>query len=161
MSSLTLLILALVSLLGRLYVRIRIQKKFTIDDGLLVFGNCCLVCALILHFTYMETMYMSLALSFGDIHMEIPPNLLQEVLIYHRVEVASLALSWTTIACVKFSFLALFKRLIDRMPPLISYWWIVVTFNVAVSCYGVAVPSITCPYFSSKKHRKPMILSQG
>ena len=45
---------------------------------------------------------------------------------------------------VKFAFLALFWRLIDRIPPLIKYWRVVVAFNLAVTGYGVSVYLVPC-----------------
>lgn len=52
---------------------------------------------------------------------------------------------------VKFSFLALFRRLIDRITPLIRYWYVVVAFNLAVTGYGASVYVIACPHFSGPK----------
>lgn len=52
---------------------------------------------------------------------------------------------------VKFSFLALFKRLIDQIYCLKVYWWVVVAFNLAVTAYGAAAYIIPCPEFRSRK----------
>ena len=52
---------------------------------------------------------------------------------------------------VKFSFLALFRRLIDRVPPLIKYWRVVVAFNLTVAAYGVSTYVIACPQFNGMK----------
>ena len=55
---------------------------------------------------------------------------------------------------VKFSFLALFRRLIDRIPSLMKYWWFVVAFNLAVTGYGASVYVVACPHFSGPKVSK-------
>lgn len=52
---------------------------------------------------------------------------------------------------VKYTFLALFRRLIDRIPLLIKYWQVVVVFNLAVTGYGASVYVIACPHFSGMK----------
>lgn len=50
--------------------------------------------------------------------------------------------------------LALFKRLIDRIPSLVKYWWFVVAFNLAVTGYGASAYVIACPHFSGPKVSK-------
>ena len=41
----------------------------------------------------------------------------------------------------------LFRKLMDRLPPLIIYWWFVVGFNGIISAYGAAVYIAACPDF--------------
>ncbi|KAL8994874.1 MAG: hypothetical protein Q9169_005272 [Polycauliona sp. 2 TL-2023] len=47
---------------------------------------------------------------------------------------------------VKFSFLFLFRSLVQRIRALTIYWWIVTGFNVAVLGYGLSVYYVACPY---------------
>ena len=66
---------------------------------------------------------------------------------FKKLAALSLIFSWLALMSVKFSFLMLFRRLIDRIPGLVKYWWVVVMFNVLVTGYGIAVYLITCPNF--------------
>lgn len=52
---------------------------------------------------------------------------------------------------VKVPVLALFRRLIDRIPFFIKNWLVVVVFNIAVTGYGASVYVIACPQFSGMK----------
>lgn len=116
-----------------------------IDDALLIFGTCCLICGLALLFTVMDTMYMTEALVFGPQDIEIPSDFPNRVSYYYKLNGACIVLSWFAIMSIKFSFLALFRKLIDRIPFLIIYWWVVVILNIATSAYGVAVTMLVCP----------------
>ena len=53
------------------------------------------------------------------------------------------------IACVKLSFLFLFRKLIDRVPYMRAYWWFAMTFNVVNSIAGFAIPFIIYPCYST------------
>ncbi|KAL8724939.1 MAG: hypothetical protein Q9181_006608 [Wetmoreana brouardii] len=52
---------------------------------------------------------------------------------------------------VKFSFLFLFRKLIDRIPPLITYWWFVIAFNIVAFGYGLSTYFLICPRFNDPK----------
>ena len=146
--------LSLASVFGRFYIRLRVQKQFSIDDVFLIFGTCCLICAVAILFVLMDSMYLTQALTYGEVDFELPPDIVTVAYWYRKMSAVSLILSWLTIASVKFCFLALFKKLIDRMPRLITYWWCVVAFNLAVTGYGAAVYILACPYFYSIESRK-------
>ena len=106
----------------------------------------------------MDEMYMAVALLYGKINfaeldlvaysMKFAP--------YWRKLAAALTLFWGSLCSVKFSFLALFKRLVVHMPGMIKYWWFTVVFNVLISCYGATIYTIGCPYF-----RKDQLFEAG
>jgi hypothetical protein len=57
----------------------------------------------------------------------------------------------------KFSFIAFFKKLIDRrLGWLYVYWWVVTLFNVACLGYGMAVYYVACPYYYDTKACKSL-----
>ncbi|KAF7591141.1 hypothetical protein BBP40_001915 [Aspergillus hancockii] len=56
-------------------------------------------------------------------------------------------LGWASFNSVKFSFLFLFKRMIDRMRVWRIYWWAVVVFTTGLVVYGFAAVYLSCPYF--------------
>ncbi|KAI4189225.1 MAG: hypothetical protein L6R41_001605 [Letrouitia leprolyta] len=101
----------------------------------------------------MDNMYLTEALTFEPAKLGRPPGPqdLNKVFEFRRLVTASLILTWVAMMAVKFSFLALFKRLIDRIYSLAVYWWVVVAFNLAVTGYGASVYVIACPHFSGMK----------
>lgn len=115
------------------------QKQLSLDDGFLLFGICCLTSSFGILFTFIDNMYLAEAMAFGVQVLEVPSDWVQRVLDYHKKTIVNCVLTWCTIASVKFSFLFLFKRLIDRVRPVVIYWWLVVVFNIAVTGYGAAV----------------------
>lgn len=99
----------------------------------------------------MDNMYLTEAVTFAPTRFTLQPQDLNRVFDFRKLVTASLILTWVAMMAVKFSFLALFKRLIDRIPPLIKYWRVVVAFNLAVTAYGASVYVIACPHFSGIK----------
>jgi hypothetical protein len=67
---------------------------------------------------------------------------------YRKMSVVTLVPLWGSICSVKFSFLALFKKLLRQMPVMTKYWWFVVAYNAVISIYGATVYIVSCPYFS-------------
>lgn len=101
-------------------------------------------------------MYLVEALSTGLAGAYLPADTLQEAYDFHKWITVTLMLIWCAIMAVKFSFLFLFRKLVDRIRPLIIYWWVVTVFNVGVLGFGVTVYYLSCPYYSSLESRKPV-----
>ena len=140
---------------ARLYIRIRLQKKFSIDDGLLIVALCCLIIALSMMYSCaINNMYFEEAFTTNLPGAHLPADPLQDANAFHKWATIILMLSWCAIVAVKFSFLFFFRKLIDRIPSLVIYWWIVVFLNIAVFGYGLAVQYVSCPYFNALGIRK-------
>ena len=139
------------SVCARYYIRLGIQKKFGLDDAFLAFGTACLVAAMAVLYINMDNMYLTEALTYAPTSFTFQPQDLNKVFEFRKLITASLILTWVAMMAVKFSFLALFRCLIDRIPPLIKYWRIVVAFNLAVTVYGACVYVVACPHFSGMK----------
>ena len=139
------------SVCARYYIRITVQKEFALDDTFLAFGTACLIAAMVVLYITMDNMYLTEALTYAPSHVASPPQDLNQVFEFRKFVTVCLTLTWVAMMSVKFSFLALFRRLIDRMPSLIRYWRVVVAFNFAVTCYGASVYVIACPHFSGVK----------
>ena len=60
--------------------------------------------------------------------------------IYERLYYSYPALLWTSIFVVKFAYLAFFRRLINRIPPLIKYWRIVT--GITIVSFPICIVSI-------------------
>lgn len=102
-------------------------------------------------FYYVDDMYMAEAFVLGLPNMELVPTFVQDSLWFHKMILVALTLTWLSLMAVKFCYLALFKKLVDRIRPMRAYWWIVTVFNVAVAAYGATVYWVACPDIQSCK----------
>lgn len=152
-STLTLFILALGALLARLYIKIWVQKRFGSDDGLLIFAAAALCGSTGLLFSFIDQMYLVEALIAGLPGVIIPSDFIEQSTTFHKLSDACLILLWTTVCGVKFSFLALFRNLVDRTHPLTMYWRVVLTLNIVIWLYGITGLIIPCPYFEPPQSR--------
>ncbi|KAI4237997.1 MAG: hypothetical protein L6R40_005808 [Gallowayella cf. fulva] len=143
----------------RFYIRLWVQKEFSLDDAFLILAVCCLISAVaIMYSVTLDKLYqiqvlsaqLPIALSFGLDIEEISrnPDFLQQTYQYLKWISVNQTLAWCSVVSVKFSFLSLFRRLIDRMPPLITYWWFVVAFNVVAFGYGLSTYFLICPHYN-------------
>lgn len=57
---------------------------------------------------------------------------------------AFLALSWTSIFAVKFSFLVFFRKLIDRVTKIHTFYWMVVIITLLSWLFMVVEPLMLC-----------------
>ena len=148
--------LCLTSASARFYVRIRIQKQFSIDDGVLLFGIACLISAMALLFTFVDKMYLVGALENGIPMVQLPADFIEQAFDFQKLVVIALILTWCSMASVKFSYLFLFKKLINRVRSILIYWWFVVVFNALVAAYGASVYIVACPTFYNIEGRKSL-----
>ena len=151
MCNLVLFVPCLLSVIARFYVRLRIQKQVSIDDGFLLFGAGCLIAAIILLFLYINTMYTAEALVIGLPNVDISPNFIEDVMWFHKMIIISLILTWWSLMSVKLCFLFLFKSLVQRIRPMLIYWWIVTVFNIVVAFFGMVSYIAACPHFTSRE----------
>ena len=136
----------------RLFIRLRIQKQFSADDGFLIVAIGCLTCGqVIMYCLTIDKTYLVEALTFGFQGVAIPQDFLQQANAFHKWVTIALMLAWCAIMSIKFSFLFLFRRLIDRIQSLVIYWWAVMTFNVIVLGYGLSVYYVACPYYNDPR----------
>ncbi|KAL8772125.1 MAG: hypothetical protein Q9209_002560 [Squamulea sp. 1 TL-2023] len=145
----------------RFYIRLWVQRNFSLDDAFLILAICCLISALaIMYSVTLDWLYqiqeLSAALPFAidygfDVELISSDSLglLQPSYKYLKWITVNQTLAWTSIIAVKFSFLCLFRKLIERMPKLISYWWGVVGFNTVAFGYGMATYFLGCPHYNN------------
>ena len=109
-------------------------------------------------YTFLDQIYLIRAAELKLPGLQLPPDFVQVALKAQKTSIAALVLTWTSIVAVKFSYLLLFKRLIDRIRPLILIWWIAVVFNAIVSIYGVTVYFTACLHWQNEKACKCLFL---
>lgn len=144
----------MISACARYYIRIHIQKQFSSDDGILLFGIACLIAAGGIFLSIMDKLYLIGASESGNVvNVPIPGDLVQQAYAFQEMVTVALVLTWCAIVSVKFSYLFLFRRLIGRVPKMITYWWIAVVYNAIISIYGGIVYGVVCPHFYSPEAR--------
>ena len=102
-------------------------------------------------YTFVDKMYLVEATETGMPGIQYPPDFIHQAFDFQKLVAVALILTWCSIVSVKFSYLFLFKRLIDRLRPMVIYWWIVAVFNGMISAYGAAVYIAVCPDFYNYK----------
>lgn len=142
----------MISACARYYIRIFIQKQFSSDDGILLFGLACLIAAIGVLLTIVDKMYLIGASESGNLtDVPLPDDFIEQAYVFQKMVTVSLVLTWCSIVSVKFSYLFLFRRLIGRIPKMTTYWWIAVVYNAMISIYGGIVYGVACPDFYSLK----------
>ena len=58
--------------------------------------------------------------------------------------------NWCSLISVKFNYLFLFKQLIDRIRPMIIYWWVTAVFKSIACVFVAAIYGAVCPYYYNK-----------
>lgn len=144
MSTTVLFALCILSVCARYYIRLAVQKEFKLDDAFVAVGTSCLVAGMVILYINMDNLYFVEAITRAPDRFTFHPQDLNRVLIFHKLVIQVGILTWVAMVTVKFAFLALFWRLIDRIPSLIKYWWVVVAFNLAATGYGISVYLFKC-----------------
>lgn len=161
-STAVLLGLCIVSVSLRFYIRIKVQQAFSIDDVFLALAVCCMLCSVVIMYSVtLDNLYMVLELSasvptaqsigFSIEDLPMSSAFLRPVYEFVKWITVNQALAWCSIIAVKFSFLFLFKKMLDRIPPMITYWWLVVAFNTIAWGYGFSTYFLNCPYYNKPK----------
>ena len=131
---------------ARFWIRLRVQKQFSLDDCFVLFGTACLAAAYAIFMVALDTEYMIEAFVFRTPGVELSSDFFDKTFEVQRTTAAVVTLSWVAVASVKFSFLFLFRKLIARVRSLMIYWWITIVINVAVFAYGCSVYFVACRY---------------
>ena len=123
----------------RLILKVKISRGLHVDDYFLIFACACLTAATALGYANVGKFYLSQARNYNqtqsDYFLAEHVDVAAEIDAYERLFLVYPALLWTTIFTVKFGYLAFFRRLVDRIEPLITYWKVI----VGISCISWAI----------------------
>ena len=98
-------------------------------------------------FIFVDDLFLVEALEGNTIPANLPVDFLQRVFDFEKLVVGALVLTWCAIISVKFSYLFLFRKLIDRIRPMVIYWWVAVVFNALISIYGIIIYAVVRPWY--------------
>ncbi|KAL9101519.1 MAG: hypothetical protein Q9163_003229 [Psora crenata] len=118
-------LIAVLASIGRTVIRIRMKKGFQLDDAFLALALTTLTAGTALLYVGRDALYTAQALLINPMLALTMDNIMPDILLYQKVYLSALSLTWVTIFTVKIAFLHLFRQLICRMPRMIRCWWIV------------------------------------
>lgn len=100
MSILSLFSLCLLSSCTLSLARIRMQKHFSIDDGILVFTIGCMVPATITFLTFGHKLYLLEAIESRTPGLELQPDILGQAFALHKFAAIGLIFTWFSVIAV-------------------------------------------------------------
>lgn len=139
--------------LTRLGIQLKTHRRLQVDDFFLIVACTSLTASTILSYIKVRDLYWSQALNYDSavslLSMEEHTEIAAHINAYQLLYNSYASFLWTTIFAVKFAYLTFFRRLVDRLRPLVIYWRFIVGLS-AVS-FPVCVVSI---YVSCKEKRQ-------
>lgn len=134
----------------RIALRIHSQRRLFLDDAFLLFACAALTAATPVLYRDIVPLYFvqelaSEGLSPEKFSQSSGVNGEAEVQLYQVLHFTYEALVWTAIFSVKFSFLAFFRQIIDRIQSLVLYWKIVGVMNILACAFCVCFSFMECP----------------
>ena len=118
-----------------------------------------MISATVILFVFVDDLFLVEALEGNTIPANLPVDFLQRVFEFERFATGALVLTWCAIISVKFSYLFLFRKLIDRLRPMVIYWWFAVAFNALVSIYGIIIYAAIRPWYCTSLSGTSRILA--
>lgn len=102
----------------------------------------------------MDRLFLAEALAGDTIPTDLPTNFLHQVLEFEKLATGALVLTWCAVVAVKFSYLFLFRKLIDRLHYMMIYWWVAAVFNGIISIYGLIIYAAIRPWYCTANSGK-------
>ncbi|KAH6663435.1 hypothetical protein B0J14DRAFT_644878 [Halenospora varia] len=127
------MIVSFLFLCFRFYTRIRRFGRFWMDDVFVLFGWLMVFTTTLLwHFTA-HKMFMSTAVASGQVSFFDDPTFIEDTEYYLKRSIGIIILFYTSLACIKISFLLFFKRLLGGVyiKTLNFYWWTIFGITIA------------------------------
>lgn len=139
---------AILIVAARIGMRWRFRQRLYLDDYFLLLGLACLCGATGIILVSARKIFVAEALLVDPLFLWTIERVLAIASTAPAIIHSFLFLTWTVVIAVKFSFLALFRLLIQRISWKITfYYWFVVVFTVITWIYMVSEAFIACPAF--------------
>ncbi|KAJ9617004.1 hypothetical protein H2200_000725 [Cladophialophora chaetospira] len=126
----------------RIFVALEQQRKFGWDDGWLVAAYIFFLTLSILYIVAAHRMFQITRVVGG----EIPPypSISDDGLFIQKIFFVTTSGLWFVLWSVKFSLLAVYKRLMQGLPHMLRLWWAVVVFCLVVLVGAVTSSMLSC-----------------
>ena len=137
--------MALLLASGRTYIRYRKFRRLFVDDGFLFIAAVALIIATSLVYVNISFIYTQVNVSAG---LEpAPEDFVQQLILDQKTQDAATVFTWVTIFSVKFSFLAVFRKLVSRLRNLTIWWWCVLAVLIPAAIICACGSFIACSTF--------------
>lgn len=146
-------VLAAVFTLLRLGVRLFHIKKLHADDFLAIAGVCCLIILACLNQYQSPVIYALISASKGEV---LPPPYDTQLglglgLVYQaKLQFAFMIVFWTSLWCIKFSFLLFYHNLFVGIQGYMRWWWGVVIFSIMTYVASLLTLFLSCLPFRQR-----------
>jgi hypothetical protein len=114
----------------RIIVAVKQQRRFNWDDGWLVAAYIFFLTLSILYIVAAPAMFRLTRLADGQIPLY--PTVLDDSLLIQKIFFVTTSGLWFCLWSVKFSLMAVYKRLMQTLPRKLRLWWAVVVFSFVV-----------------------------
>lgn len=153
--------LAILAAIIRLTVRLKLQRRLFLDDGLLICACFCLIVSTVLSYNLLDIWYINEALAIDPDSVNKTSSKAENRHLDLRMWHAANPMLWTSLYLVKFSFLHFFKSLVSRIDGMKMYWNAVIVICVLSYFTSISETFIACPHFNSdrKQPASPITLS--
>ena len=119
---------AVVVAAGRLYLRWRSLRNFGVDDGFLIVAVFLYITETGVLNKLRDLSYLQMRVDMG---VEIPPSDFGEQMdSYANLDLSVSILVWSSIFCIKFSFMTFFLPLMSRVRGIKIWWWIAMALMI-------------------------------
>lgn len=152
--TIVLTVLATIASAARLFFRYRGERKLRLEDWLVAFATVCLIAETGLVISFTRMLYF---LDAATIHLPVlafiarDPTLAAELLSNGpSTLVAYFTLGWIAIFAIKFSFLALFDKMLRGVSSkLRAFYWCTVAATGMCGVVVILESFILCPHFGA------------
>jgi hypothetical protein len=144
--------IAMLSVLGRVIMRLRAWRRLGVDDYFLFAGAVLLTAATALLYKMVDQLFLFGAIQRDvSIISQVNAGELQDIIDNSAARTMTIVvLTWTAMFAVKFSFLAFFRQLVANVDKIQHYYWGIVAFTVVAWAFFVGQAFILCPYFGAE-----------
>lgn len=115
---------------SRAIIRLRRPHQVIAADYILLLAYLLFLALSILYLATIRPIYRWQAAAAGEIDMY--PDYVSDLVTMRKVMLINSYTLWCTLWAVKFSFLALYWKLVQTLPLFVKMWWVVSTLTVLV-----------------------------
>ncbi|KAL8949083.1 MAG: hypothetical protein Q9222_004773, partial [Ikaeria aurantiellina] len=134
--------------IGRIYIRVKLNRRLYIDDGFFLLAVVILIAGTVMTYIDIPYIYLQQNVQAGN---EAPPaDFVQQLIKSVKIQDSAVVLLSAGIFAIKLSFLALFRGLIRRLRKLEVWWWLVLAIVIPSSIMLICSNFITCGYFDER-----------
>lgn len=132
-----LIVITSATVIARFSIRVCKRKPFQVEDVLVGLAYACFLALTISYLIVTPPLYR-----LANVQTHPYPEMMDDALLVIKIFFYSTMLLWATLWAVKFSLLALYRRLMTGLRAYIFLWWILVIFCALVRACHLSQPQL-------------------